>query len=188
MKALTLWRPWPRLIFEYGKDIENRSWAPPESLVGQRIAIHAGNKIHGHGVSRLMSTLSRGKPTFGADVQALCGPPQVIVGTVLVVGWLYWNGTGEGNYGHQNTLKDVEKYILSEWLEGPCGWMLADPWLLPHPVSCRGHQKLWNVPGNIEQEIQDQLMRARGFNFESHRFIICPAGKTGQMILEKEDK
>lgn len=41
MKALTLTQPWASLVAIEAKRIETRSWAPPRSLIGQRIAIHA---------------------------------------------------------------------------------------------------------------------------------------------------
>ena len=42
MKALTLHQPWASLIACGAKRIETRSWPPPKSLIGKRIAIHAG--------------------------------------------------------------------------------------------------------------------------------------------------
>jgi activating signal cointegrator 1 len=42
MKALTLHQPWATLIALGVKTIETRSWRAPASLIGQRIAIHAG--------------------------------------------------------------------------------------------------------------------------------------------------
>jgi len=42
MKALTVWQPWASLIAEGLKPYEFRAWRPPASIVGQRIAIHAG--------------------------------------------------------------------------------------------------------------------------------------------------
>ena len=53
MKAITLWQPWASLcvepdpfadmrgVREVVKPIETRSWKAPDSLIGQRIAIHA---------------------------------------------------------------------------------------------------------------------------------------------------
>lgn len=41
MKALTVRQPWASLIVAGVKDVENRSWAAPERLVGERIGIHA---------------------------------------------------------------------------------------------------------------------------------------------------
>ena len=45
MKALTLHQPWASLIADGRKTIETRSWPPPRTLVGERIAIHAGRQI-----------------------------------------------------------------------------------------------------------------------------------------------
>jgi len=42
MKALTVWQPWASLIAIGAKPYEFRSWRPHASLIGQRIAIHAG--------------------------------------------------------------------------------------------------------------------------------------------------
>ena len=46
MRALTLHRPWPWAILHLdgarAKRIENRLWAPPDWILGERIAIHAG--------------------------------------------------------------------------------------------------------------------------------------------------
>ena len=45
MKTLTLHQPWASLIAYGVKTIETRSWAPPQGLAGQRIAIHAGKRV-----------------------------------------------------------------------------------------------------------------------------------------------
>ena len=42
MKALTIRQPWATLIALGVKTIETRSWRSPASLIGQRLAIHAG--------------------------------------------------------------------------------------------------------------------------------------------------
>lgn len=44
MKAISLWQPWASLIAIGAKPFETRDWAPPKSLIGQRIAIHAAKK------------------------------------------------------------------------------------------------------------------------------------------------
>ena len=44
MKALTLWEPWASAIIHGPKRIENRPWKPWDSVMGQRIAIHAGKR------------------------------------------------------------------------------------------------------------------------------------------------
>lgn len=42
MKGLTLKQPWAHAIMYLRKDVENRNWEPPDSLIGKYIAIHAG--------------------------------------------------------------------------------------------------------------------------------------------------
>ena len=42
MKALTIWQPWASLIIAGVKPYEFRGWYPPASIIGRRIAIHAG--------------------------------------------------------------------------------------------------------------------------------------------------
>ena len=41
-QAITVWQPWATLIAEGAKRFEFRGWAPPQSMWGTRIAIHAG--------------------------------------------------------------------------------------------------------------------------------------------------
>ena len=47
MKAISLWQPWASLIACEAKRIETRSWKPPQSLIGERIAIHAAQTPKG---------------------------------------------------------------------------------------------------------------------------------------------
>lgn len=42
MRAITLYQPWASLVAIKAKPYEFRKWAAPQSVVGQRIAIHAG--------------------------------------------------------------------------------------------------------------------------------------------------
>ncbi len=42
LHAITMAGPWAWTIFHRGRDVENRTWEPPEWLVGQWLAIHAG--------------------------------------------------------------------------------------------------------------------------------------------------
>lgn len=45
MKALSLHQPWASLIAEGVKTIETRSWRAPQSMVGQRFAVHAAKRM-----------------------------------------------------------------------------------------------------------------------------------------------
>ena len=52
---------------------------------------------------------------------------------------------------------DVVTEHDSEWFEGPFGFLLANPRELPEPIPCRGQLSFWNVPPEIEEQINKQL-------------------------------
>jgi len=51
--ALTLWQPWAWCIAHATKRVENREWPPPETLLGHRFAIHAGQHYDTAGAASL---------------------------------------------------------------------------------------------------------------------------------------
>ena len=158
MRAITVHRPWDKLILSHGKNIENRSWRPPDSLIGQRLAIHAGKKIDNAGIARLMGILRGDKLAYAHDAQTLCGEAGVIVGVVMVGGWVkaaYQGGlvAQSSNFGE----RVAYDYLNSNWFDGPYGWVLENPIALRNPIPCKGQQRLWNVPEILEAEIYEQL-------------------------------
>jgi hypothetical protein len=96
MPALTLWEPWASAVAYHGKDVENRSWAPPRDLVGQRIAIHAGMKIDKPAIAMLGFV-------YGITIEPT---PGHVLCTVRIT-------------------TCVEE-SSSEWFVGPVGWVLDD--------------------------------------------------------------
>lgn len=130
MKALTLHRPWPWAIIHLGKRVENRSWAPPSSLIGQRIAIHAGQRWDAAGAVWILETF---------QPQTIpVGQRGVIVATAVIE-----------RAARPNTVPlDQER-----WACGPWCWLLDDVCALAEPIPCRGAQGLWDVPEEIARRI-----------------------------------
>lgn len=52
---------------------------------------------------------------------------------------------------------DVVETSRSKWFLGPLGWVLANARPLATPIPCKGNLKLWDVPPEIEREIERQL-------------------------------
>lgn len=123
MKALTIWQPWANAIAHHGKRIENRTWPPPKSIIGERIAIHAGKKVDKDAVTML-------------GVEPV--PTGAIIATAVVLGWT--NGLPESHSQHR-------------WFCGPCGWVLDQIRPLANPEPCRGAQGLWDVPPEVAARI-----------------------------------
>lgn len=149
MKALTLWRPWPWSIIHGPKRIENRPWKPPASIIGKRLALHAGKTYDAAGESFIRARL---------DDYGLAAPPQAeleqqgIIGIVTVTGFS----------------TDAESLALEEgfgfgdmhqpaWFFGPFAWLLEVNAALPSPVPCKGMQGLWDLPPDVERAVLQVL-------------------------------
>lgn len=147
MKAVTLIQPWATAVMHWGKPVENRSWAPPAALVGQRIAIHAGKKLD---VDAMHDLVIRG---MAPDVESV--PQGVILGTVRLDGWIETNerrAVREWNFGALCGARPVnfDELLASAWLvPGGFAWVLSDPEPLATPIPCKGAQGLWNVPADV---------------------------------------
>ena len=136
MYALTLYQPWADAIIHCGKRIENRFWKPPTRVMGQRIALHAGAHIDRDGRCKLQDS------GFSLPAKVVT---RAIVGTVIVADCID---------SEQQIPKDQLEQLI--WWSGPYGWLLKDVHELPEPVPCRGYQKLWRLPHDIEAQVRRQ--------------------------------
>ncbi len=142
MKALTLWQPWSWAIAHAGKRIENRSWKPPASILGQRIAIHAGKKLDLDACAGLECEDNIQLPRMYFHEPKNAFVHSAVESTATVLGW-----TEDLGHSHPQYL----------WLTGPIGWVFDDVFALPNPVHCRGAQGLWNLPSATERLVVGQL-------------------------------
>lgn len=116
MKALTVKQPWATLIMLGLKPVENRSWRPPSSLIGERFVIHAGKGYDKNADGFLDS--------IGLELPENL-PSGCLLGTVKL----------------DSVVTDFE----SPWFSGPLGWIIKDPVLFPSPRKARGKLGLWKV-------------------------------------------
>ena len=149
MKAITLHQPWASLIACGLKTIETRSWTPPQSLVGQRIAIHAGKRApdswEWNDDIRLACEHWDFDMPLGAVVATaqLAGVYQVTQNPRLR-GW-------EPDYGYvlatgppsTPDLREIEIDSFGDFSLGRWLWMLTDIQRIGPPVPARGRQRLW---------------------------------------------
>lgn len=160
MKALTLMQPWASAVLVLGKDVENRPWSPSDSMVGQRIAIHAGKKFDDCDVWGLLAK----QPTWQREAisNAIC-VRGAILGTVELVGWVRFPTAGRRLSSVGLNEDQVAGVVASRWRaqEAPCAWLLREPRVLPEPIPWGGALSLWNVPPHIEAQVNASL-RATG--------------------------
>lgn len=147
MKALTLHQPWAWAVAHAGKPVENRTWAPPARLFGQRIAIHAGKRYCPEAAAWMYE--------HGVDVRDPRRQSTGVVAVATVRGAIAVKGS---SLQFNGTLDEhcVGEYADSFWFEGPVGWCLDRVIALPEPVPCRGAQGLWTLPEDAERSVRAQ--------------------------------
>lgn len=146
MRALTLWRPWPWAIFHAPhtpKRIENRPWKPWQSIIGQRIVLHAGKTFDKSAVDDILNVV------FGLDVMHVLpasATDEGLIGVATISG--YCESEAEV-FAHDPTQVD--------WWSGPVAWQLANVRAFAEPIPCKGAQGLWELEPWAERRVAEAL-------------------------------
>ena len=162
MKALTLIQPWAFAIEHLGKPVENRTWPPPRTLIGQRFCIHAGKSIDDDALGGLVADLaddfSKGKAVPSLPPGPL--PRGAITCSVVLRGWvrgseyLYRGGPEVLEVAGDVAPERAREMVRSRWWVGPIGWVLDEVHGLTEPVPCRGALGLWTVPDDVAARVR----------------------------------
>ena len=134
MKAITLHQPWATLIADGRKTSETRSWAPPDTLLGKRLAIHAGRIVDRHYAAE-----------FGYDPDKL--PLGMVVCTAVLsrYGVVHrQNDAGQVILGLNGQLHAIRWDQYGNYKPGRRVWMLTDVRKLDVARPARGRQGLWD--------------------------------------------
>jgi hypothetical protein len=116
VRVLSVRQPFAGLIACGQKDVENRSWLPPDDLIGRRIGIHSALALAG----------KEWGPVPDGSGEPLCGLRGFVLGSVRLVG--------------------VVDDSPSEWaLPGWHHWLLTDARRLRRPIQMRGARGLWEL-------------------------------------------
>jgi hypothetical protein len=138
MRALTLKAPWGTAIATLGKDVENRTWKPPASIIGQRIAIHQGVGVAREGLRML-------EKKYGAlEYEA-----GVIVCTAVVLGWV----DDDGNHSDSLTAREAKRARRSKWYQGSVGWVLGSVRRPRVRVKAKGMLGVWSLPNRTAKRL-----------------------------------
>jgi hypothetical protein len=128
MKALSIIMPWPWLILNHGKDIENRKW---RTYYRGRILIHTSKNVSENYYSGMYCKyLSKIELPSYKDIKKYCG---CILGSVELVDCV------------QN-----HKSIWADPGNGMWHWVLKDPRPCK-PIPVKGALGLWEYTGEITE-------------------------------------
>jgi len=128
MKAITLWQPWATWIAMGWKTIETRTHNRLASLVDQRIAIHAGKKLHieAYDIAGPYIQDKRKPPDLHIDSYV----PGVVVCTAMVA-----EARPLDAQDSAAALCDCSRDLY--------GLVLTDIQPLAPPPAAKGHQGIW---------------------------------------------
>ena len=148
MKAITIIQPFASLIAVGAKTFETRSWRGSSSLLGERIAIHAGMKF---------DDLSWAPADLRAEVRYALGdrwqrsvPRGAIVATATLADYVLTDRAGA----------QYPERIFGDWGPGRWAWRLIDV-VAEEVPNVRGRQRVWEwepgvqpdeVPGMVSEE------------------------------------
>ncbi len=141
MKALTLHQPWASLIATGVKTIETRSWPPPPSVIGHRIAIPAGRKVVRDVICETWYAIAE----FHGRTWWDRVPTGAVICTVRLAPAhqveVFHGETAEiGPYPFRQIQTDPHgDFRVGRWL-----WFLEDLELI-QPIHIKGKQRLWEV-------------------------------------------
>ena len=148
MRALSIRDPWAQAIVNGPKRVENRTWAPPEHIRGQRIAIHTSKKVEHNDAQDLADhALFDYKPGEAY--------PGYIIGVATIIGVM-------NPETHQTETwvegVDIPPHCIVDWFVTGCwGWLLDDVHALTRPIPAKGMLGLWTVPPHVESDIISQM-------------------------------
>lgn len=150
MRGLSIHQPWAWAIFNapHPKNIENRTWKPPDWILYQRILIQSSRMVVGReyeAAARYVELVGGAPPPRLQDL-----PRGAIVGSVLVRG--YVNQSERSTFGglDPQTWKHAQ---YSPWFEGPIGWILEQP-IACEPVPFKARQWLFKVPTSVVESLK----------------------------------
>jgi hypothetical protein len=140
MYALTFWQPWAYATLALGRRVDNRTWGPPDFLLGRQLAIYAGG-IFEHGAFLKLREAGHLLPS----VDEL--PNGYLVGVATVSG----------------VAETLEEAVVKQgtcaraWWEGPRGWLLSNVRAAKEPIRCKGKQGLWTLPKCLATALKEEL-------------------------------
>lgn len=154
MKALTVWQPWASLIAIGAKPYEFRGWRPPRSIIGQRIAIHAGaRRMQRSEVYDLLHTLDHACLNAEAARPLLRriydNPGIAPLSHILCTAVLGEPKRGDEcarEFGIETGGNDSGRTGTFNW-----GWPLTDIQPLVPPAPARGAQGFWDWAGDRQE-------------------------------------
>lgn len=175
LRALSLSQPWAWCMTmplpPDRKDVENRTWPCPPTMIGKRFAIHAAKSWDDNGAGHIHDA-------------GLRFPPQATIARGAIVAL----ATIDRQVRDASMLPAAQR----RWFFGPYGF--RDLAVLAKPVPCRGMQGFWAVPDEVTGDVFEQLVVAANehirkcdYSPEYAAALIAAVRRTGRHACHLDD-
>lgn len=144
MRALTLIEPWASLVALGLKTVETRSWRPPESLIGDRIAIHA---------SKSREAIEDGTASRLFHLAGLETPDSWPFGCIVAVAQIERVQRTED----ARAIISSKEESFGNYSPGRFAWHFDGIVRLSKPLPTRGMLGLWIIELTHLSELQERL-------------------------------
>jgi hypothetical protein len=164
MKVISIWQPWATLIVHGFKFFETRTWAPPKSVIGQRIGIAATKNV----LPKQVKAFNEEEFQFFYQTLDLPAfeelPKGYLLGTVILDSF---------EQVDPEFLDDItrEERSYGWFVEGGYAWRLTKPERLEHPIPIKGAQGLFEWKGfenGAQTQSEDNHRPSRSSNLRPH--------------------
>lgn len=144
LKAITLFQPWATLMAGGRKCIETRSFTTSHRGL---LAIHAAKALTNEMYSAFL------EPNIRSAMHALGYDDfgRLNHGDIIGLVKIYDVHASDDMY-----VPTQESYF-GNFTPGRFGWLTKEPVSLLVPIPCRGYQRIWTVPPEIEARVRKQL-------------------------------
>jgi hypothetical protein len=157
VRALTTRQPWGWAIVAGHKPVENRTWRPPDDLLGETIAIHAAAEYAEGGLrdTRIRAVAPQplawrsveGPGTWAGNL-ATVWPLGGIIGTARLIA-AHKADRCCAPWGDYRSPDDRQVWH----------WLLDEPFEFAELVPCRGMLGLWTIPSPLGDRFDKVITR-----------------------------
>lgn len=159
MRGLSLTQPWASLVAIGAKRIETRSWRHPYR---GPVAIHAALKVPEY-ASNFCDTREVQEEFERAGAEGFTHAKDLPLGMIVAVAdietmFRFTSATFD-KILERSRAGGLPKYeaLFGDYSAGRCGILLTNVRELASPVPCRGALSLWEIPGDVQRQILEQL-------------------------------
>jgi lambda repressor-like predicted transcriptional regulator len=154
MYAISIRQPWAYAILNLGKNVENRTWLPPQRVIGKRIAIHVSKTLPKRYLDESLKELTQDERQEKKILDAISDTLGKIVAVATLSGAFIVQA--DGTIPTSRGIVSLN-HTGSRYASGPACWCLDNVVALKTPIKAVGHLGLFTLTHSEEEILLQQV-------------------------------